>query len=588
MKYSIYKEDKPQNTINKIKKILKNIGIEVKEFYFTKNELQNKPSFPIYSLRLEMINPRIGGTNGKGTSLLNAQASAYAEFIERLQNFILFDTPWLVANSPDRFAQSSSKNIETIPFFQKKINNPICSRYRDDKDYIFLPFYSIKDEKTYNLPYDIIMYTQGSNGMAAGNTIEEATVQGLSEICERYAIKKIFFERKSIPDIPEQEYIKYSKIKQILSLYKKKGYNVYIKDASLNAKIPVVCTIFEKDGIYNIIFGSQPSLPIAIERTLTEFAQNNNLDNHIEDVRNLPYYSKIKFEYSPIEHVVRSMFYTRVSFEMNDLIKDCFFNNKTTYKYSKNAWIQENKEIDNKSLLDFLVKKISLISSDIYIRNVSFLGFNTIYIFIPDMSLINDWTKTNYEQIININNWLELNKNKKDEQLYTIDSLLRLADYYMTLHNYWSMFKQLSDAPPEYIAFLCSIVLKDKNKMKKYREIMFAQNRIYDDYTDEQIKMVNIIYEYFDYKNKCHSEKEIRTKLNQKYSEQDIRENIRIAKKLKFETIVKIAINKLKKRKINTKRLINRIMKEYIKNSPNQQDLKIFYNNYNKYFNKKE
>lgn len=46
----------------------------------------------------------------------------------------------------------------------------------------------------------------GSNGMCAGNSPEEALVQGLSEIIERVVQRRIFTEKPALPDVPE-EYI---------------------------------------------------------------------------------------------------------------------------------------------------------------------------------------------------------------------------------------------------------------------------------------------------------------------------------------------------------------------------------------------
>lgn len=43
--------------------------------------------------------------------------------------------------------------------------------------------------------------------MSAGNTIEEAVVQGLSEIIERYIQRRLFIEKPVLPTIPD-DYIK--------------------------------------------------------------------------------------------------------------------------------------------------------------------------------------------------------------------------------------------------------------------------------------------------------------------------------------------------------------------------------------------
>ena len=80
-----YKEEKPLITINKIRSILNDVGIFVSEKHIQDGEY--------FTCRIEIANDnlkdfRIGST-GKGKSLEYAYASAYAEFMERLQNNIL-------------------------------------------------------------------------------------------------------------------------------------------------------------------------------------------------------------------------------------------------------------------------------------------------------------------------------------------------------------------------------------------------------------------------------------------------------------------------------------------------------------------
>lgn len=585
MQYSILKDNIPSNTIQIIKEIINKLKIEVNETYTPADVINKQQEIPTVSLRLETKNPYLGGVNGKGTSIVNATASAYAEFIERLQNFLLLETPWLVEYAKDRFYAKSKlikyENDELQKYFTKKFKEN--KQYYKKNKYIFLPFYNINDKNIYNLPYDIILHTQGSNGMAAGNTVEEACVQGLSEICERYAIKEVFFNKLSLPDIPSDEYIKYDNIKNILKYYKAKGYNVSIKDASLGGLIPVVCSIFEKNDIYTFVFGSQPSLPIAIERTLTEFAQNNNLDEHITTIQNLPYYSRKKFKYSPIEHITHSMFYTRISFEKNKFITDCFYNDNTSYNFSRNAWLESNEKITNFDALKFIINKIKSISKNIYIRDVNFLGFPSIYIFIPNMSQISSWNKKEYSQLINLQNWLEYKNNKNRDELYNVKTLLQLANHYMTLHAYWAQWNNSFDAQPEYIAFLCSVLLKDKKKIQKFKDIIIAQNKIYDEYTEEQLIMFEIINDYFKLQDKYKDKKTIKKILSKKYNEEDVKDNIRIADKLTFKTIVSIFINKEKKIKINKRnknRIINRILNEYVENCPSQNNLETILGKY--------
>ena len=79
-----YKEKQPEETVGQIQKILKNLEINVTEKW------QKKSSIGTYALRLKIENMDIG-VNGKGINKIYAQASAYAELIERLQNDLLGD-----------------------------------------------------------------------------------------------------------------------------------------------------------------------------------------------------------------------------------------------------------------------------------------------------------------------------------------------------------------------------------------------------------------------------------------------------------------------------------------------------------------
>jgi len=80
-----YKAENPITTINKIRSILTEVGIFVREKYIQNNNY--------FTCRVEIANNDLLkyeiGTNGKGTTIEYAFASAYAEFMERLQNNIL-------------------------------------------------------------------------------------------------------------------------------------------------------------------------------------------------------------------------------------------------------------------------------------------------------------------------------------------------------------------------------------------------------------------------------------------------------------------------------------------------------------------
>ena len=587
MKYSILKDDTPENTVLKIKNILKSLNIELKETIYC-NQLKqgDKEITPIVIVRLESVKPQIGGTNGKGTSVENAKASAYAEFMERLQNFILFESSWtgLISLSKDRLKSEdvviAYKQGKINNHFKQKIDSNLIYKSKNVGDYTFLPFYSVKEQKVCNLPYEIISFSQGSNGMSAGNTKEEAIVQGLSEICERYALKEVYLNNISLATIPEEEYIKYDKIKQMIDFYKENGFKVFIKDASLGGKLPVICTVFEKDGIICPAYGAHPSLPIAIERTLTEFAQGINPTYDFKSVVQgvpLPYYSKEKFEETSIEVIAYETPFRRLYFEMNDVINSIFYSEEPTYKYNSNAWIKQTETITNKKLLKFILNQINYFEENIYIRDVSFLGFPSVYICIPLLSEQQILNKKNYSAEINAEKWLNYYQNKEDKEFYNTKSLLNLTKG-TYIHQDINP-NTIYNIPKEYTAFLCSVLLKDSNGINKYLNIMLGQNKVFDYYEEDQIVMFNIINDYFKLYKRNQDEKIIVEKLEKKYKKREIKSTIKVIKGLTFEEVASLSLKRISHKKSHTKRIASKILKLQEKNLPNQMGLKKIFEN---------
>lgn len=575
MRYSIYKDDKIKNTIEKLKNIISNLGIELTEEIYN-----NNCSSPI-SVRLTIKNTNIG-VNGKGTSKENALASAYAEFIERLQN-------WYLCNLNDEFIQilkdnknTLKANIDFLDFnfdYKEKLYNSLKKKWKL-KNLVYIPYVNIENKKLYTLPYNIILHSKGSNGMAAGNTLEEALVQGLSEVCERYVIKEIFKKKISLPIIPEKEYIKYSNIKKIIQTLQKIGYKIYIKDASLNGQLPVICTIIENTdkNTFHFSFGAQPSLAIAIERTLTEFAQGISLSEYKNNPFIYPFYSKEKLKHTNTEKLLQSIIHLKIGIEKNSLIENQFFIKEPNYKYKKSCWINSDKKLTNKDLLLFLIKRIEKISTNIFVRDTSFLGFSTVDIYIPKFSEIFKFDRKTVETFLLDRQWGDFSKkNKQNVEIYNINNLMKLAEEYTFFEKSPCYCKDIFSVPFEYIAFLCSIVLKKNNKIIKYAQIILGQNRFLNIYETEQIELIKIIRDYA--KNIKDSKTKILNKLKKKYKINDIEEAIQIYEKLTFNDILEVVIynKKMKKEKI-PKVIVKKLRKEYIKKTQDKKMLNFLIN----------
>ena len=77
-----YKDAEPAETVKKLKKLLKELGIDVEEKW------SKESSVGTFSLRICIKGTDIG-QNGKGMTREFAMASGYAEFFERMQNGML-------------------------------------------------------------------------------------------------------------------------------------------------------------------------------------------------------------------------------------------------------------------------------------------------------------------------------------------------------------------------------------------------------------------------------------------------------------------------------------------------------------------
>ena len=89
-----YKRRSATETITEIRRILDSLNLLLKETHFISTDL--------FSCRVNLANSGLDmlniGTNGKGSSIEYSLASAYAEFMERLQNHCLLEEHKMLTN----------------------------------------------------------------------------------------------------------------------------------------------------------------------------------------------------------------------------------------------------------------------------------------------------------------------------------------------------------------------------------------------------------------------------------------------------------------------------------------------------------
>ncbi len=413
--YSIKKDNSTQQTLDRLKKLYKELNIQLSE-----KELERRicNEYTPFSHRLSLLKSRTGA-NGKGKTKEASLCSAYSEFTERLQNGILFPlknndfyySPDEIIKNIDKLTENELNFIKEV-FFKNEVNLDelyslleIHSKMQgiyigtEPKKLIFVPFYDLIKKEEIFLPISLIHRKNRSNGMSAGNTKEEALVQGFSEIFERYAKREIINNEYSLPTIPKNKYLKYKSLKGIIEYIEKiNNISVIIKDASIGKNIPAVMTIFfdKETQIATFEFARHPDFPIAVERTLTEFMQGYD----ISDKRTRIYGEILSMINIKDKNEQKKVFLGRKSrtslYSSNYLFKKLVSSKKDFKLNSK--FINKNLNKTNKELLKEVIKIAKNLSDKIYIRDVSFLGFPSLLIDIPNISELVQLRKQTIEQ----------------------------------------------------------------------------------------------------------------------------------------------------------------------------------------------
>lgn len=412
-----YKNRKPEETIAIIQGLLeKKLGITTYERLFQeRNGLFHSCRIVLDNgswLRTVNI-----GTNGKGMTDAYSKASAYGELMERIQNYALlrfanFATHTYLGKHKEDFPFYYKQIVEkdlVLPFryapdemvsadnekLRQAIDNYICSAdnkrvYEKAKDleHYYIPYYDVKGDGLAFLPYDLMYNSISTNGMCAGNTAKEALIEGLSEILERYVIRKIYFDNVTLPEIPRELFSGNDIFDRIQELESQEGYIIKIVDCSLGVGIPAVgAIILTPDGDhYQFHMGVDPSPITALERSLTELFQGRSavkfktFDKNLQ--QQLLYDMLLKEEEmhktnsASTGNYPASLFYEIPSYEFSG--------------FDDNFGRSDDMD------LEMLTSLIDRLGFKIYVRDNSFLGFPAYSVYIPGMSEIHNTNSLMY------------------------------------------------------------------------------------------------------------------------------------------------------------------------------------------------
>lgn len=374
-----FKDANPQDTVENIIRLLRAQNMEAVENWIDSG-IEN-----CFSVRITIKGTTLG-TNGKGVTKELARASGYAEMMERLQSGSLGYGTLKYADerqmSREEILDSSGSLLQRIADRVAAFENTefsvsdlldSCFGFGSRETAAAIPYFNADDGSTVYLPVDLIPRLYSTNGLAAGNSMEEAIVQGFSEIVERYCHCRILHEGLVPPTVPQSYLEQFPTAYGIIRSMEAAGYTVLIKDCSLAEGYPVVASVIidkARHG-YRVILGSSPVFEIALERSLTEMLQGTS-------VKTL---------------VMTTSFHTGTSRQGRDITSALvsgsgkypidFFDGTPSYEFSP---FPDRSNASNKDLVGYITAYLRQHKRTLLVRNLSHFGFSTYRMIVPGMS----------------------------------------------------------------------------------------------------------------------------------------------------------------------------------------------------------
>ena len=330
-----------------------------------------------------------------------ARASAYAEFIERLQCGLFLYKFQSITRDPklniQMFApdgkymtmQELVENGEWMDHIIRTYDGGLtreklakqCKVYaytQEDKIWT-IPFYSLFEDKYVYLPAGFVEHIYSANGCCAGNTREEAWVHAFSEMMERHCTIAMLTGKKAAPPIPEEVIRRLPTAASILDAVRRTGkYDIQLFDFSIHPALPAVATriIDKKTHGYFVDVSADPILEIAIDRTLTESFQGRKLKafglkhngGTIEETKGFPVAHNV---HNQIEHGY-------------GIFSANFFAEETCDRPC--TQFVDHRGKNNTQLLESVLEIYRQMGRPVYVRNCSFLGFPSYQFVIPGFS----------------------------------------------------------------------------------------------------------------------------------------------------------------------------------------------------------
>jgi ribosomal protein S12 methylthiotransferase accessory factor len=282
-----YDQDKacsPEETVERFVRKLEKAGLDIlKEVRRIDN---GRLDIPVYFSVCGRDALKAIGTKkqmGKGSTPEQAKASACMELAERYSFFSFIDNAdnFIVGDYGQLRRQGypvldSSVLLQSVHDRQR--DSALLERLLTGLPMRWAWAKNLTHDQAVLVPFSWYYAINEFNGPSAGNTYEEAILQGISEVVERHVCAIINRGRLATPVI-DQDSVTDAVARNLLDKFKRNGIKLYLNDFSLDTGIPTVAALAWDPATFpdqsEIVFtaGTTPDANKALIRALTEVAQ---------------------------------------------------------------------------------------------------------------------------------------------------------------------------------------------------------------------------------------------------------------------------------------------------------------------------
>jgi bacteriocin biosynthesis cyclodehydratase domain-containing protein len=237
-----------------------------------------------------------GGSFGKGSTAEQGEASALMEAIERYSGIFQGDEIRVKRRFTDFAPGDAIRPNDVLLYSDAQYRAQQASGHQSDDSQPapdpldpsarieWSPVWSLRDERFRYLPTSLLYFFYGgpaafhadSNGCAAGNTLEEAIVQGFLELVERDSYAIWWYNRLQRAEVDLGQFDD-SYVRDLRTQLAEAGRRLWVLDVTSDLGVPTYVAILHwmQNGQENIEFGSGAHFDerIALLRALTELNQ---------------------------------------------------------------------------------------------------------------------------------------------------------------------------------------------------------------------------------------------------------------------------------------------------------------------------